>query len=587
MRRVRLENLNIFQKILIMIAALLMPVMGLYYFSTQQSLNVIQEQLIKSNMNNMGTFMIQLENSLEKFELVSSPLLIDTNLLEYEHDLSLRGYSMLKTISMLQEKLSLARVSSNWDNNVTIYLPKKGEAITSDTVYAYDREWLKEHFSLDWQYGDSPSMGPGFSRYFIYGGEDVTNPESAVSVLSIEIYRKDFEKLLDAYKEGNVGDPFLYRSDDPVIRSRTADAEGVAWVGGELKTVADLGQSGHLIRDRSGKSYLISYYRSDLLSAYLVDYYPMDRIIQPIVRQRIWFGVIFALLLITGLAAASILYRSVQIPVRHMMRGVKRLKSGDFSYRLFPSKQSEFRVLTEYFNEMTEQIQHLIENELQSRIQARDATLKQLQAQIHPHFLYNCLGFMINTTKLGQNNATIDMAHHLADYYRYSTRMDNQEVSLREELEFVRNYLEIHRLRMETLTYVIEPGKRQDEVHIPRFLIQPMVENALVHGLENVDHPGRISIRVRDADGRVEIAIEDNGQGMTNADRLRLQHELSIPADDYSGCGLWNVYQRAIHHFGDDASLTFTQSELGGLCVTLGWNLRERGDSDVQLVDCG
>ncbi|WP_168123671.1 histidine kinase [Paenibacillus sp. HB172176] len=589
MRRIGLAKLklNVFQKILIMIAVLLMPIMGLYYYATQQSLRVIQDELIKANLNKMGTFMIQLENSLEKFELVASPLLIDTNLLEYEHDFSLSGYTMLKTVSMLQEKLALASISSNLHNNVTIYLPRKGEAITSDTKYAYDREWLKSHFSLSWQYGSYPNMGLGFARYFMYAGEDVHDPETAVSVLSIEIYQKDFEKLLDTYKEGNVGDPFLYRSGQSIIESRTANTEGIAWVGEELKTVSERGKSGHLIREWAGNSYLISYYKSDLLGAYLVDYFPLDRIIQPIVRQRVWFGVISALILMTGIAAASILFRSVQIPVLHLIRGVKRIKSGDFSYRLIPSKQNEFQFLTESFNEMTEQIQNLIENELRSRIQARDATLKQLQAQIHPHFLYNCLGFMINMTRLGKHQATIDMAHHLADYYRYSTRMDNQVVSLSAELAFVQHYLEIHRLRMDTLEYIVDSGQKPDEVHIPRFLIQPIVENALVHGLESVDHPGKISIRVQDTENRVEVMIEDNGEGMSKAAMLRLQQELSIPADDYSGCGLWNVYQRMMHYFGDGTSLIFDESALGGLRVTLGWNRRERRESDVQLINRG
>jgi len=572
---------NIFQKILFVIIVLLMPIMGLYYYSTQQSLDVVREELIKSNLNKMSTFMIQLENSLEKLELVSSPLLIDTNLLEYEHNFSLRGYSMLRTLAMLQEKLSIASVSSNWSNRITIYLPKKEQAITPYSYYTYDREWLNDHFSPNWKFGEYSHARQGYARYFMYAGEDVTKPETAEAVLSIEINRQEFEKLLDTYKEVNMGDPFLYVAGEPIIENRTAQTEGIAWVSDELQSIAEMGKSGHLIRKWSGNSYLINYYRSDMLNAYLVDYYPMDRIIQPIIRHRTWFSVISSLILITGVVAALMLYKSVQIPIFQLIRGVKRIKSGDYSFRLSKSKQNEFRFLMEYFNEMAEQIQHLIENELRSRIQARDANLKQLQAQIHPHFLYNCLGFMINMTKLGQYKATIDMANHLADYYRYSTRMDNQVVSLQEELEFVRHYLEIHRLRMDTLTYSIESDVRLEEVNVPRFLIQPIVENALVHGMENVDHPGCISIRVKEAAGRIEIMIEDNGIGMIQEEMRKLQHEISLPADDYSGCGLWNVYQRMIHHFGEDASLTFSPSDLGGLSVALSWNRPERGESDV------
>lgn len=231
------------------------------------------------------------------------------------------------------------------------------------------------------------------------------------------------------------------------------------------------------------------------------------------------------------------------------------------------------------FNEMASQIQDLIENVLQSRILARDATLKQLQAQIHPHFLYNCLGYIINMTKMGKDRAVMDMAYHLADYYRYTTRMDNQGVSLSEELAFVRIHLEILQLRNETLTYSIWLPEALAELRIPRLLIQPIVENAMGHGLENVEYPGRVEIRVYVKDERVHLEVEDNGKGLSEERIIQLYQELRIPAGEYAGCGLWNVNQRLQGNFGPDAEIAFSPSRLGGLNVSLAWRPGIRDDT--------
>lgn len=281
-------------------------------------------------------------------------------------------------------------------------------------------------------------------------------------------------------------------------------------------------------------------------------------------------------MLLSGIAAASALYWNVQRPILRLVHAVQRIKRGDYAYRLPKKSNNEFAFLMQNFNEMATQIQDLIENDLQSRILARDATLKQLQAQIHPHFLYNCLGFIINMTKMGKDQAVMDMAYHLADYYRYTTRMDNQGVSMGEELAFVRIHLEILKLRNETLTYSIELPEELAEIRVPRLLIQPIVENAIVHGLENVDYPGRVKIRVYVKDSQVYLEVEDNGIGLSAEEIDQLQMELRIPAGEYAGCGLWNVYQRLQGNYGADAKIAFIPSRLCGLTVQLVWRLETK-----------
>lgn len=567
---------NIFQKLLVLLLILLTPVVALYYYSTYKSIHVIQEELIKANLNQMELFMTQLDASIEKFDLVSAPMLVDTNVLEYLYNFNMSNYSIMKTRLLIQEKLSLASASGNWRNDVTIYFPQRGDSISSSPSYEYDLEEFEDRFSLGWSYSGDLGIGSGFTRTYVTTGYKPARPDDLNVAVRINLYKWSFENLLDTYKSGHSNHPFFYKKGYPIIASRSVEGLKMDGIVAELGDRVNSRTSGFLIHTFDGRPYLITYYYSNLLEWHLIDSVPLDQIIGPIKQQRVLFGASSVILLLSGIAAASALYWNVQRPIVRLVAAVQRIKQGDYAYRLPKKSNNEFAFLMQNFNEMATQIQELIEHDLQSRILARDAMLKQLQAQIHPHFLYNCLGFIINMTKMGKDRAVMDMAYHLADYYRYTTRMDNQGVSMGEELAFVRIHLEILRLRNETLTYSIELPEELAELRVPRLLIQPIVENALVHGLENVEYPGRVEIKVYVKDSWVHLEVEDNGKGLNTEQIDRLHMELNIPAGEYAGCGLWNVYQRLQGNFGADAKIAVTPSRLGGLNVRLIWILETK-----------
>lgn len=569
---------SIFQKMLVLLLILLTPVVALYYYSTSKSINVIQDELIKASLNRMELFVVQLDASIEKFDLASAPMLVDTNVLEYLYNLEMSDYSLMKTRLLIQEKLSLASASGNWRNDVTVYFPQQGDSISSSPSYEYDLEEFESRFSLGWSYSEDLEIGSGFTRTYVTTGYKPARPDDLDVAVRINLYKWSFENLLDTYKSGHSDNPFFYKEGHAIIASRSAEGPKIDRIIAELGDRVNSRDSGYLIHSYSGKPYLITYYYSSLLEWHLVDSVPLDQITGPIRQQRILFGASSVILLLSGIAAASALYWNLHRPIFHLVRAVLRIKGGDYAYRLPKKSNNEFAFLMQNFNEMATQIQDLIENVLQSRILARDATLKQLQAQIHPHFLYNCLGFIINMTKMGKDRAVMDMAYHLADFYRYTTRMDNQGVSMGEELAFVRTHLEILQLRNETLTYSIELPEELAELRIPRLLIQPIVENAILHGLENVEYPGRVGISVCVKDGLLHLQVEDNGKGLQREQIDQLHRELLIPAGDYVGCGLWNVYQRLQGNFGPEAQITISSSRLGGLNVSLLWRLGARDE---------
>src|SRR5690606_11055145 len=147
---------------------------------------------------------------------------------------------------------------------------------------------------------------------------------------------------------------------------------------------------------------------------------------------------------------------------------------------------------------------------------SREANLKQLQSQINPHFLYNCFALIRSLTRLGKKDSVMELALHLSRYYRYTTRLEKQTATLREELELIESYLKIQQMHIHHLQYEIHVPESMETLEVPRLLLQPLVENAVVHGIEKVDRDGLVAVYAEQTDRYNVIQVIDNGAGMTD-----------------------------------------------------------------------
>lgn len=220
---------------------------------------------------------------------------------------------------------------------------------------------------------------------------------------------------------------------------------------------------------------------------------------------------------------------------------------------------------------MSRQIQDLIENVLNEKIRSREATLKQLQAQINPHFLYNCLGYIINMAQMKEQEAVVSMAYNLSAYYRYTTRTERQTAALDEEIKLLINYLDIQKLRNGRIDYTIDIPAEMLKQRIPPLMLQPIVENAVIHGIGKSYTSGEIRITGEMSDGLCKIYIDDDGPELEPSVLEALNAKMSEPLKEEMGCGLWNTNQRIIHQFGDKSYLCFKKSPLGGFQTEIVW----------------
>ncbi|OXM84812.1 sensor histidine kinase [Paenibacillus rigui] len=570
-------RLNIFSKIVVVLLVLLLPVLVLYTLSNRTTNQVVQDQIQTSNLNQLSFFLHQLDSHIENLSMFPVILANDPYIREFIDKTGASLSDPMKAEARLTEKLSLQSVSSGWSNDLTLVVPGERKVVSSSIYMNGTGTWAWEDpIHSTWTYGFDSSRGTRMGTFI----REITEPANAKSVkqanavFEVRFPVQNISDLLDIYKKDKESDPFLYYPGYSPIFNSTSSKAMVDQLLHQLGGVPlnDIGQRELVIE---GQEYLVSYVKSTQLGWYLIDYVPVEKMLSPITKTSHLFYISLGLLLALSVVASFLLYRNVQIPLVQVIRSVQKMKRGDLSARIEYRSKNEFDYLIQHFNEMAGQIQVLVEDVYAEKIRSREATLKQLQSQIHPHFLYNSLFFIINSAELEDREAVVAMAHNLAEFYRYTTRVENQSVRLKDELDMVRNYLNIQNLRMQRLEYQIDVPEAMLGELVPRLILQPLVENAIVHGIEARMGGGRIRITGEQTDERNRLIVEDNGKGLSDPELQQLRARLQEPMSEEIGCGTWNVHHRLYYQFGEGSELSFRHAEGGGLRVMLTWN-RER-----------
>jgi two-component system, sensor histidine kinase YesM len=566
-------KLNIFSKILILLVLLLIPILVLYSFTNRITNNVVQDQIQSSNLNQLSFFLHQLDSNVER--LAMSPVILgsDPYIREFIDRSGNPDYDMLKEQSRIIEKLSLQSVASGWLNDLTIVVPKEKKVLSSSIFVNGTDTWpWRSPIHRTWSYEEQSASKSGAS--FI---REISEPfraeylDQARVLYQVRFSVQNIVQLLDVYKQDKRSDPFLFHGGTGAIVN-SSSLGTITNAIRERLAGQSLPASGQVQFDIENQQYLISYVKSEQLGWYLVDYVPVQKILSPITMTRNLFYVSIGLLLGMSVLASFLLYRNVQIPIAKMIQSVQKVKRGDLSARIDYRAKNEFDFLIQRFNEMAEQIQVLVEDVYAEKIRSREATLKQLQSQIHPHFLYNSLFFIINSAELEDKESVVAMAQNLAEFYRYTTRLENQMVRLKEEVDLVGHYLTIQTLRIHRLSFDISVPEAMMDERIPRLILQPLVENAIIHGIERSLQGDRITITgEQDADWN-RLIVEDNGGGVQGEVLDRLHKQLGASMSDEIGCGTWNVHHRLLYQFGIGSGLTFQSGASGGMRAVLTWN---------------
>ena len=255
---------------------------------------------------------------------------------------------------------------------------------------------------------------------------------------------------------------------------------------------------------------------------------------------------------------------SITRPFKELSQVTDEIAKGNLSVRANVNTGVEATALSNSMNTMIDKINELLEQVTIEQTRLRKAEFELLQAQINPHFLYNTLDAIIWLAEAGEQKRVVGMVRNLSDFFRTSLNQGKDINSIKEEMLHVKSYLEIQHVRyQDILSYDIEVPESLYIYSIPKITIQPLVENALYHGIKNKRGMGHISIRGQAGEKDFTITVTDDGIGIDET-RLRqvqsgIQNKVLTGKDFY---GLYNVCERIRLNFGEEYGI-FIESVYG------------------------
>lgn len=302
----------------------------------------------------------------------------------------------------------------------------------------------------------------------------------------------------------------------------------------------------------------------------------------------------FALLCaVLGVAVSIPLVRVFLRPMFHITQLMHTAQSGDLTVRAVSGGHDEFSYLADSFNNMLAQIQEqTARNDLltrqiyEARYLEKEAQYTALCNQIQPHFLFNALNTIHLLIKTDQSEEAVQSIAMLATLLRGMVNA-GREISLRAEMKLVESYLSLQQKRYRGLQYTLPDVTAWETYLLPALTIQPIVENALVHGCEPKRGGAQIAVTLEETADALLLCVQDNGLGMEEEKERHLQEALAQstfdPEKQEGGVGLVNIARRVQLRFGPEYGLRFETKRGQGTCVTL--RLPPKGEAHVSRID--
>lgn len=276
-----------------------------------------------------------------------------------------------------------------------------------------------------------------------------------------------------------------------------------------------------------------------------------------------------AILAIIIIVSTFIIVSDILHPVDVLYDATERISEGDFGVRAKVHTKDELASLAEGFNNMAENMQTLIDKIKEDEQKMRHADLRLLQEQINPHFLYNTLDTIVWLIEADETDQAVNMVVTLSNFFRLTLSKGKEFISIREEEQHIASYLKIQEMRYhDILEYDIQMDQVIYDYQILKLTLQPLVENALYHGIKNKRSKGYIHIHGEKEGELIRLTVRDNGVGIDEDELEELREEIKRPCKETErGFGLANVNERISMYFGSEYGMTIQSTKGKGTTI--------------------
>lgn len=557
---------------------ILLPLVVVSLFAIEKSRDILYEQAVERTETALSSAMNHFDLALQNVEEISTLIAGDPSINELlnKNSTQLSPQSIVDFSEVLEQLSKLVSVN-RFVSQIAVYHHASNMLISTNS----GGRKLTGEPQQEWMVEAARNNGTGFSYvmadYPVVGGHtfgSMTNTDSISLIRAMDLYNSERQSnlLMVSFQKAKLLN--IIKTLLPSVNSR------ISLVNEKGEVIVETGST--LEDEVTGRDLVVTT-ASDYSSWQLTLVQPRSELYKETDQLRLFTYAIIALSILLAIIISWVVYSGIAAPVLKLSRGMKRLSSGELNVNVDTKRRDEFGFLIQSFNKMAAVQKHLIEDHYEQQLRLKTTELKFLQSQINPHFLYNTLDSIYWMAKNYDADEISEMVMNLSKFFRLSLNKGRQVFTIEESVIHLHYYVRIQQIRfLDSFTVAYRISEDSRRVPILKLLLQPLVENAILHGMEGRSEGGSLIISSWIEQGSiVKISVEDNGPGIAEERLIYIREELAkmgarsvqaLSQDEEHVkdlFGLRNVLSRMKLYYGRDADIDVNSEPGKGTVVTL------------------
>ncbi len=561
----RISELSILAKTILTFLLVITPLYVVSLVMNMEGTKSVQDEIEKSVTASIEFYLNALETEITRTNVLQQELLVNKDLIRLSalgDQMSdyVRGQAILRIL----EQMNTVQRTGQYIKSIDIYIPLLDRKITTGIPI----EPLKEDDFVTLYTLSKESLSP-----VVKWNEDllssVVTPSSTVSgksmptfLISVNYSINQIEQSLQYFKNYQTGGALIIHRDWMIYNLKQLPSQEFIALS---KLVSH--ENGISSLKWENETFISVTQYSKLLNAQMAVLVPEKEIYGPIVRYREWFWLLCGLSVIIIFFFSYRIYSMIHRPLIRLVRSFRQVEKGDLDITIDVSRKDEFQYLYQRFNAMVYQMKVSLREVYEQRLLTQRAKLKLMQSQINPHFLNNSFFIMNEMVRKYEDEQLDNFTSQLGKYFQYITKSAADHVPLASEVEHVMAYASIQATRFAERVHVQFEPLPQEYAHmyVPRMILQPIVENAFQHSLDQKVDDGLIKMWYQSGENALIIVIEDNGDALTDERLHELQQQLINVDERMETTGIFNVHRRLQLVSGFKSGIELARSPYGGL----------------------
>lgn len=537
---------------------------------------------IKSTMISQHIFLEQqIRNELFRMYKKQQEILLDEDLINLSYnDEIITNYDQRELILRIYNHLNIVKDSSIYTDNIKVILPLQDKVYGSNNMLSNlseeDKMKLSSFNTQPFSYFLSKDNLHIIMAYPIF-----TKQKNIRYLVDFELSSRNLKNTIEKFQPESESLVILQNSKENWYIT-SIQSENIDSVRSYIYMIENnkMPTEGRIIIDNN--KYIYTYSKIDTFDFSLISVVPEEKLLS---RINIFQKLLFVMILISIIVILIFTFnlkRVIQKPMVRLVNALELVTKGSFDVQIHYSGKNEFKHIYESFNITVNKLKDLIDQVYKQKIIAQRAELKQLQSQINPHFLYNSFFIIYNMAQLEDYQGIMAFTQNMSKYYQFITKNQKDFVILEREYEYAKIYIDIQTIRLGNKVEIyIQPLPEQFKgLLVPKLILQPIIENAYKHGLENNNTRGKINISFEYNDENLSINIEDNGSSIDESKLISMRESLYKEDFNQEITGMINIHRRLKMSYGENSGINIEKSEIGGLKVILNIEYKNGGKSN-------